>query len=159
MNITTPAEGRVDDFLGWTWSLPPGPECAGYARGVLATALDELDVPGDLAFDARLMVSELATNAYQHAGEYGPHELWVYATAADDRELRCAVFDRLVDACLPGYSWTSGDHGRGLDLVAGLSGGRWGVRRDLVRTGKAVWFTVKDLATAELSRLRGPRPR
>ncbi|GAA4086364.1 ATP-binding protein [Actinomadura miaoliensis] len=134
---------------GWAWSLPRGPACARHARTLLADALAELGVPRDPIADAKLMVSELATNAYQHAADYGPHELWL---AVDDdarppAEVRCAVFDAFVDARLPGYSWTSGDCGRGLSIVAEMSQGRWGLLHTLSRLGtpvpgKAVWFVV-----------------
>ncbi|TMQ91924.1 ATP-binding protein [Actinomadura soli] len=165
---------------GWVWALPGGAGCAGHARRVLRDALASLGVPPDAIADAQLMVSELATNAHQHAGEHGPHELWLYlgenepgeATADHDGttdgtgtngagegaavgeagdgvsgEVRCAVFDAFPDAALPGYSWTSGDCGRGLSIVRELSGGRWGMRRTRSRLGpsvrgKAVWFTV-----------------
>ncbi|MFI0370530.1 ATP-binding protein [Actinomadura sp. 1N219] len=164
---------------GWVWALPGGAGCAGHARRVLRDALASLGVPRDAIADAQLMVSELATNAHQHAGEHGPHELWLYLgenetgedaadTAAegdggDDSadgdgegaaggdavsgEVRCAVFDAFPDAALPGYSWTSGDCGRGLSIVRELSGGRWGMRRTRSRLGpsvrgKAVWFAV-----------------
>ncbi|TDD24851.1 ATP-binding protein [Actinomadura sp. KC06] len=160
---------------GWVWALPGGPGCAGHARRVLGDALASLGVPRDAIADAQLMVSELATNAHQHAGEHGPHELWLYLgenetgeDAADEPdgdgddssagagaaggdavsgEVRCAVFDAFPDAALPGYSWTSGDCGRGLSIVRELSGGRWGMRRTRSRLGpsvrgKAVWFAV-----------------
>ncbi|MGH3239092.1 MAG: ATP-binding protein [Spirillospora sp.] len=158
---------------GWVWALPGGPGCAGHARRVLRDALATLGVSRDAIADAQLMVSELATNAHQHAGEHGPHELWLYlgepepsgdgasADGADGTqgleglegvegaggEVRCAVFDALPDAALPGYSWTSGDCGRGLSIVRELSGGRWGMRRTRSRLGpavrgKAVWFAV-----------------
>ncbi|HEY8481469.1 MAG TPA: ATP-binding protein [Spirillospora sp.] len=131
---------------GWVWALPGGPGCAGHARTVLRDALASLGVCGDVIADAQLMVSELATNAHQHAGDHGPHELWLYV-ADDTGELRCAVFDGLAESVLPRYSWTSGDCGRGLGIVSELSGGRWGTRRTQSRLGpavrgKAVWFTV-----------------
>ncbi|MFC6886182.1 MULTISPECIES: ATP-binding protein [Actinomadura] len=126
------------------WALPGGPGCAAHARGVLGDALASLGVRPDTVADARLMVSELATNAHQHACDYGPHELWLYPAPG---ELRCAVFDAYVNARLPGYSWTSGDCGRGLSIVRELSGGRWGMLRTSSRLGspvqgKAVWFAV-----------------
>ncbi|MFI0411235.1 ATP-binding protein [Actinomadura sp. 3N508] len=153
---------------GWVWALPGGAGCAGHARRVLRDALASLGVPPDAIADAQLMVSELATNAHQHAGEHGPHELWLYLgenETSDDEpggdggegegaapdgasgEVRCAVFDAFPDAALPGYSWTSGDCGRGLSIVRELSGGRWGMRRTRSRLGpsvrgKAVWFAV-----------------
>ncbi|NVI87414.1 ATP-binding protein [Actinomadura sp. BRA 177] len=134
---------------GWVWALPGGPGCAGHARRVLREALASLGAPPDAIADAQLMVSELATNAYQHAGEHGPHELWLYRGEGPAREVRCAVFDAFADAALPGYSWTSGDCGRGLSIVRELSGGQWGLRRTLSRLGppvrgKAVWFVLPD---------------
>jgi Histidine kinase-like ATPase domain len=161
----------ADTRPGWVWALPRGPGCAAHARSVLAEALAAFDLPRDVVGDAQLMVSELATNAYQHAEEHGPHELWLYPreyprepgagtagppaggrrsplTSVDDAgEVRCAVFDRFADACLPGYSWTSGDCGRGLSIVRELSEGRWGTLRGLSRLGphapgKAVWFAL-----------------
>ncbi|MEU8802635.1 ATP-binding protein [Spirillospora sp. NPDC048819] len=176
-NARAPAGTRP----GWVWALPGGPGCAGHARGVLRDALASLGVPRDVIADAQLMVSELATNAHQHAGEHGPHELWLYvaggeagdsetcdsesgdggacASGAGDGaareagEVRCAVFDALPDAALPGYSWTSGDCGRGLSIVRELSGERWGMLRTLSRLGppvrgKAVWFTVPGATAA-----------
>ncbi|WP_344279324.1 ATP-binding protein [Actinomadura napierensis] len=148
---------------GWVWALPGGPGCAGHARRVLRDALLSLGVRDEAIGDAQLMVSELATNAHQHAGDHGPHELWLYlgdpsgaGTGADGAravdgvpgaEVRCAVFDAYVEAALPGYSWTSGDCGRGLSIVRELSRGRWGTLRTLSRLGpgvrgKAVWFAV-----------------
>ncbi|MEW2354530.1 ATP-binding protein [Spirillospora sp. NPDC029432] len=130
---------------GLTWTLPAGPACAGHARSALAAALAEAGVPRAAVADAQLMVSELATNAHQHAPDHGPHELWLYA--GPPGELRCAVFDRHAAARLPVYSWTSGDYGRGLSIVRELSDGRWGMLRTHSRRtprvpGKAVWFAV-----------------
>ncbi|WP_308165965.1 MULTISPECIES: ATP-binding protein [Actinomadura] len=157
----TPAGARP----GRAWALPRGPGCAGHARRVLAGALAAVGATRDVVADARLMVSELATNAYQHAGDHGPHELWLDHDGLG--EARCAVFDAyaeafsaapadafadpltdpLSDTRLPGYSWTSGDCGRGLSIVRELSEGRWGMQRALSRLGppvrgKAVWFAV-----------------
>jgi anti-sigma regulatory factor (Ser/Thr protein kinase) len=148
------------ELPGWVWALPRGPGCAGYARSVLAEALTTFGVDRGMVGDAQLMVSELVTNAHQHAAEYGPHELWLYLgersgapTTAPVREIRCAVFDGHADARLPGYSWTSGDCGRGLSIVRELSEGRWGVLHTLSRLGppvpgKAVWFAVPVPAAA-----------
>lgn len=147
----SPAEPLPDPLSeppsgGLIWTLPPGPGCASRARAVLGEALAGAGVPRDVAGDARLMVSELATNAHQHARGHGPHELWLYAGAPG--EARCAVFDRHPSSCLPVYSWTSGDFGRGLSIVRELSEGRWGLLRTLARTcspavpGKAVWFAI-----------------
>ncbi|MFI6521282.1 ATP-binding protein [Spirillospora sp. NPDC050679] len=147
---------------GRVWALPRGPGCASHARRVLAEALAGVGVPAEVVGDARLMVSELATNAYQHAGEHGPHELWMYLGEPIDLgaaeplvEVRCAVFDAHAEARLPGYSWTSGDCGRGLSIVRELSQGRWGTLRATSRLGppvpgKAVWFAVPVSAPVAL---------
>lgn len=180
---TGDARAPAGSMPGWVWALPGGPGCAGHARSVLRDALAALGVPRDAIADAQLMVSELATNAHQHAGEHGPHELWLYVTHPADEarggasggasgggparggdggsaEVRCAVFDALADAALPGYSWTSGDCGRGLGIVRELSAGRWGMRRTLSRLGppvrgKAIWFAVPG-ASAALARSAAP---
>ncbi|RFS83285.1 ATP-binding protein [Actinomadura spongiicola] len=173
---------------GWVWALPGGAGCAGHARRVLREALTKLGAPPGAIADAQIMVSELATNAHQHAGDHGPHELWLYIGGAETAEgtatckgteqeaggdvgdvgggeavggegvgveVRCAVFDTFADAPLPGYSWTSGDCGRGLSIVRELSGGRWGTRRTRSRLGpsvrgKAVWFAVPGATAAAL---------
>ncbi|WP_246178097.1 ATP-binding protein [Actinomadura decatromicini] len=156
---------RVGARPGWVWALPGGPGCAGHARRVLRDALATLGVPPGAICDAQLMVSELATNAHQHAGDHGPHELWLYLGGAEPPEppeppdagaageVRCAIFDAFAEAALPGYSWTSGDCGRGLSIVRELSGGRWGTRRARSRLGpsvrgKAVWFAVPGATAA-----------
>ncbi|MEU9022611.1 ATP-binding protein [Actinomadura sp. NPDC048394] len=167
------ARGPAGARPGWVWALPGGPGCASHARRVLRDALASLGVRDEVIGDAQLMVSELATNAHQHAGDHGPHELWLYlgdpaagpeprpsgdpggpSGGPSDRpgalaggEVRCAVFDAYAEAALPGYSWTSGDCGRGLSIVRELSCGRWGMLRTLSRLGpgvrgKAVWFAV-----------------
>ncbi|MFC5746959.1 ATP-binding protein [Actinomadura rugatobispora] len=167
------AEARVDEVvvpvvpsecpppLGRAWALPEGPGCARYARSVLAEALAEAGASRAAIADAKLMASELATNAHQHAADRGPHELWLYAGGASGGELRCAVFDRDAAARLPGYSWTSGDYGRGLSIVQELSEGRWGMLRTMSRClprarGKAVWFTVPAAVQLPADLLRAP---
>ncbi|MBA9004060.1 ATP-binding protein [Thermomonospora cellulosilytica] len=171
-----PVEAGERERTGWAWALPAGPGCAREARAVLGQALGALGVPADLIADAQLMVSELATNAYQHADGRGPYELWLYPAEPEPagpgavpaqrrpgvRELRCAIFDGLPDTRLPGYSWTSGDFGRGLSIVRELSGGRWGIRRERSRLGgrlpgKAVWFALPPVACGEPASFDGAR--
>jgi hypothetical protein len=161
--------------VGQSWALPSGPGCARYARAILGEALALAGAPSPAIADARLIVSELATNAHQHAGDHGPHELWLYAAPQPGEEApgevgpgglgtfsgeaRCAIFDRYRGARLPGYSWTSGDYGRGLSIVHELSDGRWGMLRTLSRSfprapGKAVWFAIP----VPLTLPAGPQP-
>lgn len=136
-------ELAIDLGRTWTWSLPTDATCPRVARGRVREALEVLEVPHETVADAVLMVSELATNAHQHAADYPPHELWVYCF--DDRTFSCAVFDGLPTRELP-LALERGDFGRGLSIVAELSGGRWGTdaahaRLDPCVRGKAVWFT------------------
>ncbi|WP_222721357.1 ATP-binding protein [Actinomadura sp. HBU206391] len=141
------------DCCGWTWSLPLGAMCARRARSVLRETLMALDVPPQTIGDAELMVSELATNAYRHAGHHGPHELWLFPRNGLDRaaadpgacEIVCAVFDALPDLGLLADNSFCGDFGRGLSIVAEISHGRWGAQPARSRLhhevpGKAVWF-------------------
>lgn len=149
------------------WPLPADSSCASEARVLIAGMLGALRVPRSTIADVQLMISELATNALQHATGHGPHELWLcppgahwpagHAAAScggcpwkrfgSTGRLVCGVFDGLAGTRLPEYSWTSGDCGRGLTIVAELSQGRWGLRsaRSRLRPalpGKIVWFAV-----------------
>lgn len=123
-------------------ALPEDPSTAGRARATVDATLSELGLDRSAIRDAKLMVSELATNAYQHAASYGPHELWV-AVAGDEAVF--AVFDARPVADFSADLTFSGDCGRGLAIVAELSGGRWGIEASESRLrpgtfGKAVWF-------------------
>ncbi|MBC6470061.1 ATP-binding protein [Actinomadura alba] len=130
--------------------------CARRARGLLAGTLNAFDVPPQTIGDAELMVSELATNAFRHAGHHGPHELWLFPGGELDRaaadpgacEIVCAVFDALPDLGLLADNSFSGDFGRGLSIVAEISHGRWGAHPARSRLhhevpGKAVWFACQ----------------
>jgi hypothetical protein len=123
-------------------ALPADPSCARSARVLTGDALAELGVTEESVRDAKVMISELATNALQHATGDLPHELWV-GTAG--REAVCAIFDSRPLEDFSGDLTFSGDCGRGLAIVAELSAGRWGVERATSRirpevTGKTVWF-------------------
>ncbi|GAA0946641.1 ATP-binding protein [Actinocorallia libanotica] len=136
-------ELAIDLGRTWTWSLPIDATGPRLARTLVREALTALEVSRDTIADAMLMTSELATNAHQHASAHPPHELWVYCFDADT--VSCAVFDGLPTRTLP-LSLERGDFGRGLSIVAELSGGRWGTdaahaRLDPRVRGKAVWFT------------------
>ncbi|MGI8336308.1 ATP-binding protein [Actinomadura scrupuli] len=127
------------------WALPADAGCARHARDLVEMAMSAFDMPREVVCDAKLMISELATNAHQHASEYVPHELW-FDRGGD--ELICAVFDALPMKELTGDLAFSGDYGRGLSIVAELSAGRWGLEaaRSRLRShvpGKCVWFACK----------------
>ncbi|HEU5157821.1 MAG TPA: ATP-binding protein [Streptosporangiaceae bacterium] len=129
---------------GRSWPLPGDATCARRARALVVDTLAALDVPAETIADAELMVSELATNAHQHADGHVPFELWL--SIVDGRELYCAIFDTLRMRKLAGpVSAEKCDFGRGLGIVAELSGGHWGMARAWSQrlprvAGKAVWF-------------------
>ncbi|WP_063739503.1 ATP-binding protein [Streptomyces anulatus] len=84
--------------------------------------------------DAELVVSELLTNAVLHARR---DSVRVTAMRLGEGRVRVAVVDLSRDlpaACAAGDDQESG---RGLDIVATLSGGRWGVQP--LPWGKRVW--------------------
>lgn len=143
-----------------TWALPQDATGARRARRLLVATLTSFGALPEIIGDAELMVSELATNAFRHALQHGPHELWLDLT--DPRGFVCAVFDTMPLAALASNPVTSGDFGRGLSIVTELSQGRWGIRvaRSRLRpavSGKAVWFAgdlpydQDDAATAAMA--------
>ena len=145
------------------WPLPADATCAAVARDVFKEAAGVLGLPGELEFDGVTMASELAANTlhaldnveFDAAGGWPPAgapELWIYLRPAAGRwELVCKVFDSLCGwkngaAPVPDSAELDSVSGRGLQVVAGLSGGRWGHHLTRSRLGgwkvpgKAVWF-------------------
>jgi hypothetical protein len=143
--------------------LPVDATCAALARDVFADAAALLGLSRDLTSDGVSMASELAANTLHALGNVefdvagavplaGGPELWIYLRRAAGRwELACKVFDSLSGwrgdrAPVPGGAELDSVSGRGLQVVAGLSAGRWG--HHLTRSrfggwkvpGKAVWF-------------------
>ncbi|WP_432142149.1 ATP-binding protein [Streptomyces sp. bgisy084] len=100
---------------------------------------------------AELLVSELVTNALQHA--WGPIRLRM-SHSVDGRTLRCDIADG-CPAAPPAArppARTDEEHGRGLHLVEQLST-RWGTLR--TPAGKIVWFELRTRARVRrLRRLR-----
>jgi anti-sigma regulatory factor (Ser/Thr protein kinase) len=112
-----------------------------YAVTAARLALSELDelVDESLAFDIRLLVSELVTNSVRHA-EIGPEDSIKLGVVVDDGNVRVEVVD---DG--PGFdppeatddAAETRDRGWGLFFVTQLAD-RWGVDRD----GGRVWFEI-----------------
>jgi hypothetical protein len=148
-----------------SWPLPADATCATVARSVFREAAAALSLPGELEADGLLMASELAANTlhaqanieFDAAGTRpiaGAPELWIYLRRAAGRwELAVKVFDSLSGwkddlAPVTGAAGADAVSGRGLQVVAGLSAGRWG--HHLTRSrfggwqvpGKAVWFAL-----------------
>lgn len=159
-------------------ALPLDTTCAGAARRFFREALAGADLPGDLVHDGVTMASELAANTVNAQGNIefagqghrpvsGIPEIWLYLrTSGAGRELVCKIFDSEPgwDAGEPlpvGASVPAGPdsiRGRGLQMVAGLSAGRWGHHLSRGRMGawkvqgKAVWFALRIPATCDLAR-------
>jgi len=162
------------------WPLPADATCAAVARRVFGQVVGALAVPEELASDGVVMTSELAANTlhaqanveFDAAGARpvaGAPELWIYLRRAMGRwELVVKVFDSLSGwkdglAPVPGAAGADAVSGRGLDVVAGLSAGRWG--HHLTRSrfggwkvpGKAVWFAQPIAGGIVAEPLRGNR--
>jgi hypothetical protein len=151
------------------WPLPSDATCAAEARRVFRDAAAGLGMPADLIDDGVTMASELAANTlHARAGEpadeappwAGAPELWLYVRRAHaEWELVCKVFDSLRgwrQGMPPAAACASPDAvtGRGLQVVDGLSAGRWGHHLTRSRLGgwkvpgKAVWFALPVPAPA-----------
>jgi hypothetical protein len=162
------------------WPLPLDAGCARAARRLFRDTVSCLGLPDEHVYDGVTMASELAANTL-HAQENiafdgspgwpeaGAPELWLYLRHCGGRwELVCKVFDSLSGwkhGSRPGAG-APGPHavsGRGLQVVAGLSGGRWGHHLTRSRLGgwkvpgKAVWFAQPVPADAVPARLRRAR--
>jgi len=103
------------------------------AREQVGLFLDAHGIEPEVRHEARLLVSELVTNAVLHAAE--PITLEV---AVCDARLRVEVFDGDDRAAVLAVRRANGDAmaGRGLTIIDAFSH-RWGVRRH--RGGKSVW--------------------
>jgi anti-sigma regulatory factor (Ser/Thr protein kinase) len=101
------------------------------ARAFLTGTLEAWGYSGPLLDDARLVISELATNAVMHAGS----AFRVVAQSHNGR-LRLAVRDGSCAEPKIGKDWPSAPNGRGMRLVEAVCT-RWGVERE--PDGKTVW--------------------
>ncbi len=115
----------------------PGRSCAKQAR----LCVDSLvgSVPGDVPQRARLVVSELATNASLHTGS--PFTVRLVLTAQD---LLVAVSDRSAQEPRLQPMQASEPCGRGIQIVEALSS-EWGVRL-IHQQGKTVWARLSTAA-------------
>ncbi|MFE2755337.1 ATP-binding protein [Actinosynnema sp. NPDC059335] len=120
-----PADPRVFELVG------EEPDLAGVRRWTEEVLADLTD---DEITDAKLVVSELVTNAYQH-GEH-PLHLRLRRTRG---LIRVEVTDLSPHVPVVGRSSVRVTRGRGMVLVDRLSR-RWGVVRHAV--GKTVWAVL-----------------
>jgi anti-sigma regulatory factor (Ser/Thr protein kinase) len=113
--------------------IPKAPSAPARARRLLDPLEGQIP-PGRLE-DARLLVSELVTNAVEHVPAEGPIRV----------EIECQKGRLRVDVIDPGFGFTvpqgrdpAGDRGWGLEFVRLLSD-RWGVGDG---DGASVWFEL-----------------
>ena len=85
-----------------------------------------------------LMLSELATNAVQHAAT--EFEVAVHV-APDGRRVRVEVSDGAAGFPTPQDQVADAPHGRGLHIVRTLADA-WGIEMRRDRPGKTVWFSL-----------------
>jgi hypothetical protein len=173
------SSAQVDQAGGWASAqlahsrIDSRPSWAGYAfirclygerperraRQLVAEVMAR-EVAADIA-DVQLAVSELVSNALQHAP--GPHELRMVFKRAI---VKVAVLDGGTDHTelaekLRGAAArqsASDESGRGLQIVTGLFPGAWGTGPAMTCTGhtpaKEVWIEVNRLPVAEAGDLR-----
>ncbi len=100
---------------------------------------------GDRADSLVLMISELATNAVQHAST--SFDVCV-RVAADGSRVRVEVSDGAAGYPVPQEPVIDGPHGRGLHIVQTLADA-WGIEMQSARAGKTVWFSCTAAECAE----------
>lgn len=116
------------------WSFPAQPDTPGLARQNLDRALDTWGVPPDDRWPALMVVSELVTNAVEHART--PVLLNITMT---DGGLLVEVQDESADEPRLRLSDDLSPRGHGLRVVQGLAD-RWSWMP--APGGKTVWATV-----------------
>ncbi|MFB4298481.1 ATP-binding protein [Actinomadura sp. NTSP31] len=128
------------------FQLPRDPSAASRARTLVAATMRELDFTTDTIDDAKLAVSELATNAHIHASSATRPELWIWARTRPAPELVVSIFDTHRDTWpVAGNADLLDEHGKGLSIVAALAtrtGSHFTRSRLTTMTGKCVWFTL-----------------
>ncbi len=126
---------------GWTvtgnesvrFGFSPDPSAPGEARRAVSSALEEWDL-ARLAPMVELLVSEVVTNAVQHAASPGELEV-----RYDGDILRVSVSDLAGGEPGPRRPGPDEPSGRGLAIVETVAA-RWGVGHEDV--GKTVWFEL-----------------
>ena len=134
--------------------LPPDESIAAVARAQVRELLPTLGLTIRDTDDITVMVSELASNVLQHAmsGGSAAAELWVYRRSSErGDELVIKAFDTLRQwrrADRSDHGGGMAEHGRGLEIIDLLAGGRWGHHPSRSRLssptvrGKATWFAL-----------------
>jgi anti-sigma regulatory factor (Ser/Thr protein kinase) len=119
-----------------SFSVGGGPQVAADARGAIEPLRDRLG--DELAGDLALLVSELVTNSYRHAG--ASRDLIGVELAVGADVVRCEVIDDGEGfRASPVPPERRGNGGWGLHIVDKLAD-RWGVRRG---PPTRVWFEIR----------------
>lgn len=139
-------------YASWL-ELACEPSATRYALGHVRDVLGRWRAPRAVTEDALLVADELVTNAVRHAGAaVEPFEpgrgqpkvrtcalaLWI---AGDD--LLISVHDQSDQPPVLREVSLDAEEGRGLQLVAGLSDGRWGYTFLPTRRGKVIWARLR----------------
>jgi PAS domain S-box-containing protein len=133
--------------------FPAAPSSVGQARRFLLGTLPEAC---DDAVDVLvLMLSELATNAVQHAATEFEVAVWV---APDGSRARIEVIDGAAGYPAPQDQIPDAPHGRGLHIVRTLADA-WGIEMRRDRPGKTVWFSVPLRAAGDTAPATLPEDR
>lgn len=122
------------------WCLPRHPRSVGLARQRLRQELTARRISTDMLATAELLLSELVTNAVQHAHVPLGREIEVTYELSNSH-LRVEVADASDEQPEQRTADSSDEHGRGLLLVADLAS-MWGVARRAA-VGKFVWFELR----------------
>lgn len=116
--------------------FPAEPDAPGAARHFVADALFTWGLAGDLLEDAKLLVTELATNAVVHA-----RSPFSVVARTEDSRVRVSVRDASTVAPKLCDDGPSAPSGRGILLVSALSAD-WGV--EVTADGKTVWAELQS---------------
>jgi PAS domain S-box-containing protein len=114
--------------------LPAKPSAVGTGRRFVSATLEKWGCSPDLVDTARLLASEVLTNAVRHG--VGPINLRLRRS---ERELTIEITDRATGVPHPRPADQAEESGRGLRLVEALTV-YWGTRP--TEDGKSVWFTL-----------------
>ena len=116
--------------------VPASAQGPAAARRVVAALLPVWELP-DLSDDAQLVVSEIVTNAYQHAPGTDSFELELVRR---EHGVRIALADgNAVRPVIAELKAQNQPHGRGMAIVAALASG-WGAEDH--HGGKRVWVDL-----------------
>jgi anti-sigma regulatory factor (Ser/Thr protein kinase) len=148
--LTPPPIPSGSDVLVRRWDFSGVPSDVAKVRRSLVEVLEGHDWTEDGIELARLLASELATNAVRHAGTSFRLTAWVDGVAS------IAVTDRDPEGEPAVSVRERAEGGIGLRLVAALSS-RWGV--DHSAEGKSVWFVLDPESVSEVFAAGGPLPR